>query len=272
MRLRRIVGLTLAGLSWVPVVGAQPKPPAPSRPPLPPRACLQCACDAVIRSLPHSIQRPGRYCLDQDLQTPASIALDILADDVTLDLRGYRVAGTLGAATQAIGIHAMDRKRLIVRNGTVTGFERGVYLIGPAAREVLVEGVRAVANTYAGIQVFAGASTVRGCTVLDTGGSAANPQIAIGINVAGDGSQVLDNFVFHTTAAGAGGWAAGIQNDQAQGIVLGNRVIAVSGGAANYGIHCNGGGVVRLVRDNSVIDAATPFSTGCTLAGSTNYP
>ena len=196
----------------------------------------------MIRSLPHSIQRPGRYCLDKDLQTSAAIALDILSDDVTLDLRGYRVVGTLGVATQAIGIHAMDRKRLVVRNGTVTGFERGVYLIGPAAREVLVEGVRAVANTYAGIQVFAAASTVRGCTVLDTGGSAASPQTAMGIGVAGDGSQVVDNFVDHTTAAGAGGWAAGIQNDQAQGFVLGNRVVGVSGGAANYGVLCNGAG------------------------------
>jgi hypothetical protein len=233
---------------------------------------LQCACDGVIRSLPHRIQRPGRYCLDADLRTSADIAIDILADDVALDLRGYRVVGTVGAATQAIGIHAVDHERLVVKNGTVTGFERGVYLIGPAAREVLVEGVRAVANTYAGIQVFAAASAVRGCTVLDTGGSAANPQIAMGINVAGDGSQVVDNFVYHTTAGGAGGWAAGIQNDQAQGIVLGNRVVGVAGGATNYGVFCNGGGVVRLLRDNSVVDAATPFSFGCTLAGSTNYP
>jgi Right handed beta helix region len=230
------------------------------------------ACTRIL-TLPFQANAPGRYCLVRNLATSASaaIAINVAADDVTIDLQGYRLENTAGPGTESVGVYADGRRNVTVRNGSVRGFQRGVYLIGVGGQGYLVEDVRAQGNTAFGIQAFGGASIVRRCTVIDTGGSTATPAFAFGINTAGENVQVIDNSVVHTFASAAGGFASGIQSDQSDATIFDNRVFGVTGGSANYGILCNGGGVIPLVRDNTVIGAASAY-VGCTAIGTTNYP
>jgi hypothetical protein len=134
-----------------------------------------------------------------------------------------------------------------------------------------VEDVRAVGNTLSGIEVVGEQSVVRRCWVVDTGGASQDRAHAFGILVANNGAQVIDNFVHHTFATAPGGWAAGIQSDQADAFIFDNRVMDVSGGDRNDGILCNGGGF-PLLRGNAVVGAATPYEGGCRAVGATNYP
>src|SRR5262245_27897329 len=86
-------------------------------------------CDHLI-SAPGSntvgitISAPGIYCLATDVIMAASFtagnAIDITASYVTLDLNGHKVHGAAaGPATQAVGIHALNRRNVTVKNGTV---------------------------------------------------------------------------------------------------------------------------------------------------------
>jgi hypothetical protein len=198
----------------------------------------------------------------------AGTAITVTVDHVTIDFAGHRLEGT----GSGVGIYSYEKSHVTVRNGTVQGFERGIYLIGVGSRRHVVEDMRTAGNTYSGIQVVGEQSVVRRCWVAETGGASSDPRHAFGILVAGNGAQVLDNFVHHTFASAAGGGAAGIQNDQADAFIFGNRVMNVSGGDRNNGIFCNGGGVVPLLRGNSVVGASTPYGGGCTLVGTTNHP
>lgn len=114
-----------------------------------------------------------------------------------------------------------------------------------------MEDIRAESNTFAGIQVFGSQSIVGNCWVIDTGGCTvpANAQHAFGINTAGKTLQIINNSVASAFATAPGGFASGIQSDQSDATIFNNRVIGVSGGATNYGILCNGGGVTPLIRD-----------------------
>jgi hypothetical protein len=232
-------------------------------------------CDRVIRTLPYQINTPGRYCFGRNLSTSmtaGTAAILIASDDVTLDLNRFRLDGSAaGAATQAIGIHSDGRAGVTVRNGTVSGFQRGIYLIAPGTRNTLVERIRAENNTAFGIQVFGDSSIVRDNVVTDTGGSTSMPAFAFGINTAGNDVQVLNNSVVNTFASAPGGFASGIQSDQSDATLFDNRIFRVTGGGANYGIFCNGGGVTPLIRDNAVIGATVPYF-GCTPVGTTNHP
>jgi hypothetical protein len=82
-------------------------------------------------TFPIVIDEPGSYVLTADLTvtSTASNGIDITVDDVTLDLGGHVVRGPGGAGLITTGIKALDRSRVIVRNGTVTGFGYGLRLV-----------------------------------------------------------------------------------------------------------------------------------------------
>ena len=80
---------------------------------------------------PVSINASGSYRLTSDLQVPTSTAsgITISADDVTLDLNGFKILGpgTLGAD----GVFIDGHQNVEVRNGTIRGFSRnGVFVSG----------------------------------------------------------------------------------------------------------------------------------------------
>jgi hypothetical protein len=209
----------------------------------------------VIPSLPHTITAQGRYCLDKNLATsvPSGAAITVASDFVTLDMRGFKIGGGgAGAGTMTYGVHARNRKNVIVKNGNIRGFRRAVFLEDDtpgltASQGHLVENVRVDDNTEAGIWVMGPGSVVRRNMVVNTGwaGTIAD---TFGILVDGAAARVLDNEVTDTVGTGAGSGRA-IAVARANGAVIEkNRLGNASPGAA-YGVRVGSGSNV-LVIDN----------------------
>jgi Periplasmic copper-binding protein (NosD) len=139
---------------------------------------------------PVTISRPGSYRLSSNLTVPATAAgIVLFASGVTIDLNGFQITGS-GAGT---GISALQAHQgIVVRNGSVTNFDKGIFLKGLAAE---VREVTAFRNTSAGIELGGGA-TVSGNRVFSNG---------VGISVVNgavvSGNTLLFNSVFGLRAA-----------------------------------------------------------------------
>src|SRR5262245_15907895 len=125
------------------------------------------ACTAIT-TLPKTITTSGVYCLKQHLATsvPSGVAINIAADNVVLDLNGFRLDGiAAGTATQATGIWvAAGHVNTVVRNGTVRGFMTGLRVDGGSSH--LVEALLLADNRCSGIWLIAHRSTIRDSSVL----------------------------------------------------------------------------------------------------------
>lgn len=255
-----------------------------------PGANAETTICTTISSLPMTISAPGAYCL---MSNPAPLtglsgsAITINADDVVLDLNGFKIENT-APANQMTGVSAVDRKGITVRNGVIRGFYRGIYVSDTGASSGhLIDAIRADANRYAGIWVEGEASVVRRSQATGTGGTTAVPNTdTYGIRVVGSGVRVLDNDVSETIGVGTGVGKA-VLLDAAHGAVVelnraGNTTLAtgyagitvISGDdlvvAANYlttlefGVIFVGGS--GKYRDNLTAGVITPY-TGGTDAG-----
>jgi hypothetical protein len=182
---------------------------------------------------PITISQPGSYRLMSNLTLadPNVTAIEITADDVTIDLNGFTVStpmtcsGSLSAwncsvvGPQGHGILAINHSYTTLRNGHVRGFRNGVSLQLGA----IVEGVSARHFWTSGIKVGSH-SLVQDSTVA----LAAN-----GIEVGGG------SIVRHNAIGGIG--TNGVSSTQGS-LVLGNRIASVGG----WGVLSTGG----AVRDN----------------------
>jgi hypothetical protein len=143
--------------------------------------------------MPLTISASGSYYLTQNV-TSAANGITVNADDVTIDLNGFVITGP-GAGSNS-GILINGRNNVEIRNGTVRGFSRGIYDGYATGESYRVLGVRAVANSTAGIYFTGTNNQIRDCTVSSTGVSAANISI-YGIYT-GAGSTVANNTVTRT--------------------------------------------------------------------------
>src|SRR5215471_9938738 len=85
----------------------------------------------AITALPAVITVQGIYCFTGDLNTAMTSgnAIDIQTNNVVLDLNGWKLGGlAAGLGTNAVGIHASDRKNITIKNGTVRGFLAEIWL------------------------------------------------------------------------------------------------------------------------------------------------
>ena len=124
-------------------------------------------CTPVV-SLPATISGQGIYCLTGNLATSQTSgnAITITANNVTLDLNGWKVGGqAAGSATSARGISS-TANNITIKNGIIRGFSVGIYLLG---RGATVQGITVDQNTQAGIAVAGAGSVVQGNQVVDTG-------------------------------------------------------------------------------------------------------
>jgi hypothetical protein len=112
---------------------------------------------------PVTIGQPGSYRLSSNLNVPADAAgIVLFASGVTIDLNGFQIKGS-GAGT---GINALAaRQGIVVRNGSVTNFEKGIDLKGLGSG---VHDVTAFGNTAVGIDLGNGA-TVTGNRIFSNG-------------------------------------------------------------------------------------------------------
>lgn len=221
----------------------------------------------AITSLPYTISSSGVYCLTGNLSTAISSgnAITIDTNNVTIDLNGWRLGGlAAGDSTATNGIYATQRKNITIRNGTIRGFKRAIFLQDfiphTTSQGHLVEDIRAEQNTTTGIEVLGQGSITRRNQIVATG----RPTVtgAFGISVAGPGSRVLDNDVTETRS-GIGA-AAGLMMKYADGgMVRNNRVSGVSSGndTGSWGILVDNSDRV-VVRGNDISD---PGNLGLTI-------
>ena len=130
-----------------------------------------------ITDVPFTITAPGIYCLKKNLTNttnpaPAYLAgaIEIEADNVTLDLNGFSLSNKLaGPANRMNGIVSFYRQNTIVRNGHVEGFATAVLLGGLWAQRSLIENIRANASNVNGMFVVGDNSVIRNNYVTNVG-------------------------------------------------------------------------------------------------------
>jgi hypothetical protein len=240
-----------------------------------------------INSLPAVISSQGVYCLTGNLATNTSSgsAIEITANNVTLDLNGWKVGGqAAGTTTRAYGINSLA-DNVTIKNGIVRGFYDGIYLAG---RGAVVEDMLIDQNTHLGIWVNSYGAVVRRNQIVDTGGSTYYiPTSASGIIANNVGASIEDNVISGLTSTGSG-QEIGIYMDnsknstvrhniitddakptgggQSIGIYAGNAFITVVDNAItnfNLGIaYTNPGPSLGVYSRNTVVDCDTPFSGG----------
>ena len=244
----------------------------------------------MITSIPYTITQPGAYCLDRNLTMASDdpgAAITIAVPYVVLDLNGFTLQNNPPHhdITATIGIHAVNRWAITVRNGTVRGFLRGVYLQGSGSQEGhVVEGIQADGNQHEGIAVEGAGTIVRGNRVLKLGGSGLPGHGENrGIRVMGAAAQVLDNQVFEVQGNSGGSRGYGIYVNSAAAVVQGNRIAnarelteeataiavlqpyaLVIGNRISWmdrGLSFEGTGAGKY-RDNVTVDVGVPYSGG----------
>ncbi len=148
---------------------------------------------------PFVISSEGSYCLMQNWQTnlASGDAITINTNNVVLDLNGHKIGNlAAGSGTLAIGIDAVNRKNITIKNGTVRGFLEGIFLGDSGSSQGhVIEGIRGDLNTAIGINVSGTGNIIRNNLVVATGGSTATSSQAVGIEVSGRGNSVINNDV-----------------------------------------------------------------------------
>jgi hypothetical protein len=227
------------------------------------------ACRPILR-VPRTITSPGHYCLLRSVATDvyAGAAITIDADDVVLDLGGRILDGSAaGPATEAVGIGALGRSNITIRNGTVRGFLAGIQLTDQGTSHGhVVEGVTAERNTSRGIEAEGAGLRIRGNHVRQTGGSTSPLGTrAYGLLLRAPESVVLDNEITGTNASGSfvyGILATGSDGSTIEGNRIENKALP-----ASYSF-----GILRpfsfdvLVADNRItrFSEGVSFSSGST--------
>jgi len=82
-----------------------------------------------ISFVPAGIGAPGTYILTQDWtdSSSAGSAINVTANDVTIDLNGHHISCTI-PNNQLVGVHLVDVSNVSVKNGEISGFQYGVFM------------------------------------------------------------------------------------------------------------------------------------------------
>ena len=188
---------------------------------------------------PLTISVRGAYKLSGNITVPNAdtTAIQITADNVTLDLNGFGIYGP-GAIGAGDGVIA-NNSNVTVMNGSVRGVGRvGIYLQGNTHR---VENVYVTSTGFSGIGI-GGNSIVRGSTVILSNASGISLAAIVTLG-GGFGSSITNNVVNSNTGAGiyasAGTTVTGntVRGNSSFGLWLesgaayGNNVMNGNGGA-----------------------------------------
>jgi hypothetical protein len=226
-------------------------------------------CNAMITTLPYTISAQGHYCFDRNLSTAITTgnAITINSDFVVLDLNNFKLGGgSAGLGTQAMGVHANDRKNITIRNGNIRGFFGGIDIEGDATTSGghVVENNVLDGNTAFAVFVAGDGVVLRNNLVSGTGGSTVVAS-ASGL-VTGDGFGVVMDNIINDTFSDVGD-AYGIF----AGGVVDHNVVRVGTAVGNsFGIY--GATADTVCRDNSVVGfTLNPYVT-CIPVGDNYVP
>jgi parallel beta-helix repeat protein len=190
--------------------------------------------------LPATITSGGTWCLRKDLSTAISTgnAIEIDADDVTIDCNGFKLGGlAAGPGSQVTGIHSYNRNDATIRHCSIRGFVNGIFLYGGGGH--LVEDNRLDNNLFVGIDLDDSShNLVRRNAVYDTGGMS-DGIYATGIYAYAD---ISDNTVDGIFTTGTSTQVAAIQSRGDDNQVTGNRIggLMLNGGGSAFGIMAYG--------------------------------
>lgn len=193
------------------------------------------------------IDQPGSYYLTGNITGVSGLhGIKIDADDVTLDLNGFALYGGTGSES---AVFAYERENLVVRNGTVDGWEAAThgYAVLVIARNGRLEGLH-VSNTGAG-GIRAVQCTVAACSASNTGG---------GISV--EYGTILNCFANDCYAGIGASWGSTVTNCTAV-----NSDTYGFGGSKVTFAHCtahSNGGDGFGVTDGIVKDCTSVSNTG----------
>jgi len=225
----------------------------------------------AITSPGATINSPGIYCLTGNIDAPGGFntgnAIHIKANNVTLDLNGWKLDGeAAGTATQATGI-LVEADNVTIQNGTIRGFRSGILFYG---RGGVVQNIHAAQITSLGILVSGDGIVVRSNQLLDIGGSTVSANMtAYGIVVLGNNNLVENNFIASLTS-GASAQEYGILAANADLSMLRGNFVTDSakptGGGKSYGIAALGS-TGLTVRENNVTNYNSGIIYGLGSAG-----
>jgi hypothetical protein len=238
-----------------------------------PAAAAPCTSIAAV---PFTITSAGSYCLASSMTTniTTGAAIEVAADDVTLDLGGFTLEGIGGGRSLANGIHSMNRRAIVVRNGTVKGFLIGILIDADsvvASRDHIVEKVTVRDCYYEGIQMEGSAMILRDSVVKDIGGPTGHHPN--GVEVCANGmfgsieayNNVIDN-VFGTSAEQS---PDGMMLECVNSIAIGNRISRVDDQILSVRSGVCRDNVLQMVAQRPF--EAIKGAPGCTLLGKSNF-
>jgi len=222
---------------------------------------LQCK---EVPPLPAVIDTSGVYCLKSSRLVTQPLffsAIKITANNVVLDLNGFRLSGRAAADSHDIGISCDNCRNVTIRNGTIQGFSAAIQLggVGPVTSWAnVVEEIRAVRNTAIGINMAGQGLIIRNNHIVFTGQSTISPE-AIAISVSGTGIRVINNDIM--TARQPAGVGHGIHIVTGGGVgspgnlAINNRITDADEGIRFF----ESGGKFR---DNLTSGVAVPYIGG----------
>ncbi len=204
-----------------------------------PTAAAKCT---AITSVPFTIDAEGLYCFTGDISTTleSDDAITISASNVTIDMGNYTLeATTTNSSSTANGIYADERSNIVIRNGTIKGFYRGIFLEDlqyDDSQGHWIEDMVLIHNLARGLSIYGTNNTVQGNTVTNTGGSTVDYS-PVGIEVFGGGATVQNNTVNNTGDDQSSGDAIGIKLSEAPDSTIKSNDIENTDGGTAYGIY-----------------------------------
>ena len=215
-----------------------------------------------ITGLPITITSQGVFCLKRSIGLSPGLltgaAIDIQTNNVIIDLNGFKIGNlSAGAGTEALGIRAVNRKNIVIKNGTVRGFYTAIGLGGSDSSGHIVEDMLLDQNTVFGIFAEGTGFVIQRNQIVLLGGSTVEESdSAIGIFLVGSNMRILDNDISELFAD-ADGIIIAIGVLISSGIVVqGNRISneQLSAGLGG-GIAVSSGGIGGTnVRDNHIMN------------------
>ena len=141
--------------------------------------------------IPLTISTSGSYYLAENVTAATGRGITVDADNVTIDLCGFTLAGPDTPAVY--GIYMNGRDNVEIRNGTIRDFYNGIYEMSSDGKNHRIINVRVLSNVGNGIRILGRKCLVKDCLVADNGASSAVAE-TYGIHV-GNGSTITGNTV-----------------------------------------------------------------------------
>jgi hypothetical protein len=152
------------------------------------------SAQTVIDAVPYTIASPGVYELGKNLTFPSALetgnAITINASNVTIDFNSFNISKLQSGKTpQCLGIYALNRTNITVKNGSISGFYVGIDFDYRSGMNLnanhLVDGVRITNPQAFGVLLTQATNClIQNCVIVSTGfDSAGNTVSGSGVGI-----------------------------------------------------------------------------------------